>query len=67
VGGVSNEKETHNAYLEIEQWKKVKQLSASTKVSMSVYMREGIEIALNKYRTSVEDKLQNPDSSQTYL
>jgi hypothetical protein len=64
VGGVSNEKETHNAYLEIEQWKKVKQLSASTKVSMSVYMREGIEIALNKYRTSVEDKLKNSASSQ---
>lgn len=64
MGGVSNEKETHNAYLEIEQWKKVKQLSASTKVSMSVYMREGIEIALNKYRTSVEDKLKNSASSQ---
>jgi|APFre7841882590_1041340.scaffolds.fasta_scaffold273190_2 predicted DNA-binding protein len=51
-------------YLEIEQWKKVKQLSASTKVPMSVYMREGIEIALNKYRTSVEDKLKNSASSQ---
>ena len=54
-------------YLEIEQWKKIKQLSARTKVPMSVYIREGIDIALNKYKTPVEDKLQNPASSQAYF
>ncbi len=36
-------------YLDIEQVERIKKLSAQTRVSQAVYIREGIDLVLNKH------------------
>lgn len=39
-----------------EQFKKLKALSAATRIKMADYIREGIELVLQKYRKEMKKK-----------
>ncbi len=44
-----SEKVLRSIYLDIEQVEKLKKLSAQTKVPQAVYVREGIDLVLNRH------------------
>jgi len=44
-----SEKVLRSIYLDIEQVERIKELSAQTRVPQAVYIREGIDLVLNRY------------------
>jgi len=44
-----SEKVLRSIYLDIEQVERLKKLSAQTKVPQAVYVREGMDLVLNRY------------------
>ena len=44
-----SEKVLRSIYLDIEQVERIKELSAQTGVPQAVYIREGIDLMLNRY------------------
>ena len=44
-------------YITEEQDQKLKELSRKTKVSMSVFIREGIDLVLDKYKEQLSGQL----------
>jgi len=44
-------------FLDKEQVEKLKKLSAKTRVPISVYIREGVDLVLNKYEKQLRNEL----------
>ena len=54
---MARKKITATIYITEEQDQKLKELSRSTKVPVSVYIREGIDLILERYRTVLPGQL----------
>ena len=50
-------KALRSVYLELEQAEKLKQLSAKTRVPQAVYIREGLDLVMNKYEKKTKRSL----------
>lgn len=51
-----SEKVLRSIYLDIEQVERIKELSAQTRVPQAVYIREGIDLVLNRYFKKTKKK-----------
>ena len=51
-----SEKVLRSIYLDIEQVEKLKTLSAKTRVPQAVYVREGLDLVLNKHSEKTRKK-----------
>ncbi len=51
-----SEKVLRSIYLDIEQVERIKELSAQTRVPQAVYIREGIDLVLNRYLKKTRKK-----------
>jgi len=52
-----SKKALRSIYLELEQAEKLKQLSAKTRVPQAVYIREGLDLVMNKYEKKMKRSL----------
>jgi predicted DNA-binding protein len=46
-------------YLDITQVEKIKKLSERTKVPQAVYVREGLDLILRKYKEHIDTRIHN--------
>ena len=57
LGGKMAKKILKSLFLDQEQVERLKKLSAKTRVPISVYIREGADLVLNKYERQLRNEL----------